>query len=163
MVSNAGAVSSFPSWFEAFGQWYAGPVPLQLFVFVVAAVAIGLLLGRARFGRYVRAIGYNRETARFTGVPIGRVTLAVYASPGCWWRSRRSSTRRGSRARAPTPAGLELDVIAAVVLGGASVRGGSGTVLATVLGVLIIAVLRNGLFMAGVPTHVAAGRCSASS
>ena len=82
VISDAGAVSTFPSWFEAFGQWYAGPVPLQLFVFVIAAMAIGLVLARGRFGRYVRAIGYNREAARFSGVPIGRVTVAVYVLTG---------------------------------------------------------------------------------
>jgi rhamnose transport system permease protein len=153
VISDAGAVSTFPSWFEAFGQWYAGPVPLQLFVFVVAAVAIGVVLARGRFGRYVRAIGYNREAARFSGVPIGSVTLAVYVLTGLLVAvAAIIYTSRVSSARADSGMGLELDVIAAVVLGGASVRGGSGTIVATVLGVLIIAVLRNGLFMAGVPS-----------
>ena len=120
---------------------------------MVAAVAIGLVLARGRFGRYVRAIGYNREAARFSGVPIGRVTVAVYVLTGLLVAiASIIYTSRVSSARADSGLGLELDVIAAVVLGGASVRGGSGTVIATVLGVLIIAVLRNGLFMAGVPS-----------
>ena len=111
------------------------------------------MLARGRFGRYVRAIGYNREAARFSGVPIGRVTVAVYVLTGLLVAiASIIYTSRVSSARADSGLGLELDVIAAVVLGGASVRGGSGTVIATVLGVLIIAVLRNGLFMAGVPS-----------
>jgi rhamnose transport system permease protein len=153
VISNAGAVSAFPSWFEVFGQYYAGPVPLQLFVFIAAAVAVGVLLSRGRFGRYVRAIGYNPHAARYSGVPVARTTVAVYALTGLLVAvAAIIYTSRVSSARADSGLGLELDVIAAVVLGGASIRGGSGTILGTVLGVLIIAVLRNGLFMAGVPT-----------
>jgi ribose/xylose/arabinose/galactoside ABC-type transport system permease subunit len=153
VISDAGAVSQFPSWFEVFGQYYVGPVPLQLFVFILAAVAVGVLLSRGRFGRYVRAIGYNPRAARFSGVPVGRTIVAVYALTGLLVAvAAIIYTSRVSSARADSGLGLELDVIAAVVLGGASIRGGSGTIVGTVLGVLIIAVLRNGLFMAGVPT-----------
>jgi rhamnose transport system permease protein len=153
VVSNAGAVSAFPSWFEVFGQYYAGPVPLQLLLFIAAAIAVGVLLGRGRFGRYVRAIGYNPRAARYSGVPVARTILIVYTLTGLLVAvASIVYTSRVSSSRADSGMGLELDVIAAVVLGGASIRGGSGTVLGTVLGVLIIAVLRNGLFMAGVPT-----------
>jgi rhamnose transport system permease protein len=153
VISDAGAVSTFPSWFEVFGQYYVGPVPLQLFVFIAAAVAVGVLLARGRFGRYVRAIGYNPRAARYSGVPVARTLVAVYALTGLLVAvAAIIYTSRVSSARADSGLGLELDVIAAVVLGGASIRGGSGTIAGTVLGVLIIAVLRNGLFMAGVPT-----------
>ena len=153
VISDAGAVSAFPSWFEVFGQYYDGPVPLQLFVFIAAALGIGLLLARGRFGRYVRAIGYNPRAARYSGVPVARTTIAVYTLTGLLVAvAAIIYTSRVSSARADSGLGLELDVIAAVVLGGASIRGGAGTILGTVLGVLIIAVLRNGLFMAGVPT-----------
>ena len=153
VVSNAGAVSAFPSWFEVFGQYYAGPVPLQLFLFIAGAIAVGVLLARGRFGRYVRAIGYNPRAARYSGVPVARTILIVYTLTGLLVAvASIVYTSRVSSSRADSGMGLELDVIAAVVLGGASIRGGSGTVLGTVLGVLIIAVLRNGLFMAGVPT-----------
>lgn len=153
VVSNAGAVSAFPSWFEVFGQYYAGPVPLQLFLFIAVAIAVGVLLARGRFGRYVRAIGYNPRAARYSGVPVARTILIVYTLTGLLVAvASIVYTSRVSSSRADSGMGLELDVIAAVVLGGASIRGGSGTVLGTVLGVLIIAVLRNGLFMAGVPT-----------
>jgi rhamnose transport system permease protein len=151
VVSNAGAVSSFPDWFAVFGQYYLGPVPLQLFLLVAAAIGIGLMLARTRYGRYVFAIGHNPRAVRFSGVPVGRVVLSLYAVMGLLVAvAAIIYTSRVSSARPDSGLGLELDVIAAVVLGGASIRGGSGTILGTMLGVCIIAVLRNGLFMAGV-------------
>jgi rhamnose transport system permease protein len=152
-VSGGGAVSSFPQWFEYFGQFYLGPVPGQLFVFIAAVTAVWLLLSRTRFGRYVYAIGNNEEAARFSGVPVQRVKVALYTGIGVLVSMAAVIyTSRVSTSRADFGVGLELDVISAVVLGGASIYGGSGTIAGTVLGVVIIATLRNGLNLAGVET-----------
>ncbi len=151
--SDADAVSSFPAWFAYFGQAYFGPIPGQLIVFGVAVVVVWLLLSRTRFGRYVYAIGHNEEAARFSGVPVERVKLALYAGTGLLvGLASVIYVSRVSTARGDAGLGLELDVIAAVVLGGASIYGGKGTIAGTVLGVLIIATLRNGLLLAGVPS-----------
>jgi ribose/xylose/arabinose/galactoside ABC-type transport system permease subunit len=152
-VSDADAVSTYPEWFAYFGQFYLGPVPGQLFMFIVAIAAVWLLLARTRFGRYVYAIGANEEAARFSGVPVRRVKVTIYTITGALVAlAAVIYTSRVSSARADFGQGLELDVIAAVVLGGASIRGGVGTIPGTVLGVLTIAVLRNGLQLAGVAT-----------
>jgi len=152
-VSGARAVSDFPGWFAYFGQAYLGPVPGQLFIFVVAVAVVWVILSRTRFGRYVYAIGNNEEAARFSGVPIRKVKLALYSGIGLLvGMAAVIYTSRVYTARGDSGAGLELDVISAVVLGGASIYGGSGTIGGTVLGVLIIAVLRNGLILAGVPS-----------
>ena len=152
-LTNAQAVSDFPGWFAYFGQAYFGPVPLQLFIFVLAVVVVWLVLSRSRFGRYVYAIGNNEEAARFSGVPVRKVKLALYAGIGLLVAMASVIyTSRVYTARGDSGLGLELDVISAVVLGGASIYGGSGTIGGTVLGVLIIAVLRNGLVLAGVPS-----------
>jgi ribose/xylose/arabinose/galactoside ABC-type transport system permease subunit len=152
-ISDANAVSEFPAWFAYFGQYYFMGIPGQLLAFLAAAVAIGLLLSRTRFGRYVYAIGANEEAARFTGVPVGKVKIALFCLVGLLVAvAAIIYTSRVSTARANAGLGLELDVIAAVVLGGASIYGGVGTITGTVLGVLIIAVLRNGLTLAGVDT-----------
>lgn len=152
-LSNAEAVSSFPDWFAYFGQAYVGPVPGQLFIFVVAVAVVWIILSRTRFGRYVYAIGNNEEAARFSGVPIRRVKIALYSGIGLLVAlASVIYTSRVSTARGDTGLGLELDVISAVVLGGASIYGGSGTIGGTVLGVIIIATLRNGLLLAGIPS-----------
>jgi rhamnose transport system permease protein len=91
--------------------------------------------------------------ARFSGVPVRRVKLALYTGIGFLVAlAAIIYTSRVSTARADSGLGLELDVIAAVVLGGASIYGGVGTIAGSVLGVLIIATLRNGLVLAGVPS-----------
>lgn len=150
-LSDADAVSDFPPWFDYFGQFFIGPIPGQLLVFVVAVVVVWLILSRTRFGRYVYAIGHNEEAARFSGVPIRRVKIALYTGTGFLVAlAAVIYTSRVSTARADSGTGLELDVIAAVVLGGASIYGGKGTIAGTVLGLLIISTLRNGLVLAGI-------------
>ena len=152
-LSDADAVSSYPAWFAYFGQAYLGPIPGQLILFVVAVIVVWIVLSRTSFGRYVYAIGSNEEAARFSGVPVRRVKLALYTGIGFLVAlAAIIYTSRVSTARADSGLGLELDVIAAVVLGGASIYGGVGTIAGTVLGVLIIATLRNGLVLAGVPS-----------
>jgi ribose/xylose/arabinose/galactoside ABC-type transport system permease subunit len=152
-LTKAEAISDFPGWFAYFGQAYFGPVPLQLFVFILAVVVVWLILSRTSFGRYVYAIGNNEEAARFSGVPVRKVKLALYTGIGLLVAMASVIyTSRVYTARGDSGLGLELDVISAVVLGGASIYGGSGTIGGTVLGVLIIATLRNGLVLAGVPS-----------
>lgn len=151
-VSGGGAVSTFPDWFALFGQTYLGPVPAQLVVFVVLAVVIGVLLGKTTFGRRVFALGASMRATTFSGTSARRVVILVYTLTGLLAAiASVVYTSRVSTARADAGTGMELAVIAAVVLGGASIRGGRGTVLGTVLGVLIIGILRNGLTISGVP------------
>lgn len=152
-ITDAGAVSDFPEWFRYFGQYYLGPVPGQLLVFALAAVAMAVVLARTRFGRHVYAIGIAPETSRFSGVPVTRVRLAVYALTGLLVAiAAVIYTSRVSTARGNAGLGMELTVITAVVLGGADIRGGAGTIAGTVLGVLVVAVLQSGLLLAGAPS-----------
>jgi rhamnose transport system permease protein len=150
-VSDADAVSTYPDWFSYVGQYYLGIVPGQLFVFLTAIAVSWVVLSRTPFGRYIYAIGANEDAARFSGIPVDRVKITVYAGTGLLvGLAGTIFTSRVSSARADFGNGLELDVIAAVVLGGSSIYGGVGSIPGTVLGVLIIAVLRNGLQLGGV-------------
>ena len=152
-VSNAAAVSDFPPWFTRIGQSYfaGGLVPSQLPALVLAAVALWLLLDRTSFGRRVYGIGAHELATRFSGVPVERVKLAVYGLMGSLTAiAAIIQTARVSTARANASMGLELPVIAMVVLGGTKITGGAGTITGTVLGVLVLAYLQDGLESAGV-------------
>ena len=109
--------------------------------------------GERCFGRYVYAIGSSEPTARLCGVPVDRVKVGgLYDRRACWPVSAAFCFFAHGGAGNPSGAeGLELEVIAAVVIGGASLTGGRGTVLGTVLGVLTLLVLSNGVNTFNVP------------
>jgi ribose transport system permease protein len=121
---------------------------------VALAVAVAVVLHRTVLGRYCYAIGSNEATARLCGVDVGKNKVCIYGLAGLLtgWAGVLAFTRVGGD---PTGSvGLELDVIAAVVIGGASLTGGQGTVTGTLLGVLILGVLQNGVSMFSVPVEV---------
>jgi ribose transport system permease protein len=129
-------------------------LPAGVWVAIVLAVATAVLLRRTVFGRHVFALGSNEATARLCGVPTTHLKILVYAVAGCFFGLaglfQLSRLRQGD----PTVAvGLELDIIAAVIIGGASLNGGVGGVLGSMIGALIMAVLRNGSQQMGWPTY----------
>lgn len=133
-----------------------GAVAARLHVFVVPVVllclAVHWLLQRTMFGRGVYALGGDAESARRAGFPVVRLQLAIYALVGLL--AGIAGIMHVTLSRNANPyelAGTELDIIAAVVLGGASILGGRGSVLGTVLGVVLIAVIKNSLILMGVP------------
>jgi simple sugar transport system permease protein len=140
---------SSEGWFTQIGRgWFLG-IPLPAFIAAAAVVVGGVTLGRTRYGRQVIAVGANAEAARRVGMPAQRIVASVYcltglaaALAGIIIAARLSS---GSSNAA---VGFELDVIAAVVLGGTSLVGGRGTIIGTTLGALTIAVIGNGLILA---------------
>jgi len=151
-ISNAAAVSRFPDTFTDVGQGsIAGLIPISLPLWVAAIVVMGVILHRTRFGRYVYALGANETATRFSGVPIAATRIAIYAAMGVLVAlAAIVETARLSTARANASLGLELSVIAMVVLGGTRITGGAGTIIGTVLGVLVLAFLQDGLEYAGV-------------
>jgi ribose transport system permease protein len=120
--------------------------------FVGLAIVMAVVLRRTVFGRYVYAIGSSEPTARLCGVPVARVKVVVYTAAGLLAGLGGILLFAHGGAGDPSGAeGLELEVIAAVVIGGASLTGGRGTVLGTVLGVLTLQVLSNGVNTYNVP------------
>ena len=139
------------TWFVQLGRGWVLGVPLPAVVAVLVAVAGWVALTQTTFGRYVTAIGTNAEAARRAGINVQRTTLMVYVLSGvaAAMAGIIIAARLGSGS-SNAAVGFELDVIAAVVLGGTALLGGRGTILGTVLGALTIAVIGNGLILAHV-------------
>lgn len=150
-ISQARSVRGYPDWFFQLGQGEIFGVPTQLWILLIAIAIAWLVLAYTAFGRALYAIGHNEVGARFSGIPVDRYKLIIYTVSGfmaslaaCIFVSRVSTTR------SDMGTGLELDVIAAVVLGGTSIFGGIGTIAGTVLGFIMIQLLKNGLSLTGV-------------
>ena len=149
--------SGFSSSFLFLGQGYVGGlIPAQLFVLLVAIAGWTWWLHRTPVGRSLYAIGYSAEGARYAGIPVGRRLGSVYLLSGL------SSSLAAviyvahiGQAKSDAGTGYELMAITAVVLGGASIFGGRGTVLGTVLGLFAIVILQNGLRLNSQPAELA--------
>jgi simple sugar transport system permease protein len=129
-----------------------GPVPVQFLWFLGCAIALGTALHFGRFGNWVYAIGSNQEAARAMGINVSMVKIGCYMIVGilCAFVAVMQATRLGSFA-ATQGIGFELRAIAAVVVGGTSLRGGVGSMLGIALGVLIIQIIENGLILLQMP------------
>jgi ribose transport system permease protein len=126
-----------------------------IWLVIVFAAAMAVLLKYTVFGRHVFAIGSNEATARLCGIRTSRVKVLVYSLSGLFCGL--SGVMEFSRLTVGDPTvavGLELDIIAAVVIGGGSLSGGEGSVLGTMVGVLIMSFLRNGCTMMGWPNYI---------
>jgi rhamnose transport system permease protein len=150
-VSQARSVRGYPDWFYVLGQGQVFGVPTQLWLLGLVALIGAVVLGYTTWGRATYAIGSNEVAARFSGLRVDWTKIAIYSASGfaaavagAIFVSRVSTTR------SDMGTGIELDAITAVVLGGTSIFGGRGTVIGTLLGLILIQALKNGLSLAGV-------------
>ena len=136
------------------GAGYVGPIPtpviLMLIIFVIAIV----LVNRTHFGRHIYAVGGNAQAARFSGINVSKVKFWVHTFIGIMAGIAGVVVASRLYSGQPTAGdGAEMDAIAAVVVGGTSMSGGSGRLGGTLIGVLIIGVLNNGLNLMGVDSN----------
>jgi rhamnose transport system permease protein len=147
--------SGFPESFLFLGQGYVLGVPAQLPVLAVAIVGYAVLLHRSVIGRGLYAIGFAGDGARYAGISVARRIGLVYFLSGLAASvAAIIYVAHLGQAKSDAGTGYELDAITAVVLGGASVAGGRGTILGTVLGLFSISVLQNGLHLAALPSEL---------
>ena len=136
------------------GNFYIGPfrIYVSLFWFIGAAIALGYVLNKSKFGNWIQATGGNAAAARARGVDVDRtkVILFILSAVLSAFAGVISSIRT-SAANPNSGTGYELEVIAMVVIGGTALTGGRGTIAGTVLGVFILRVMRNGIVLIGVP------------
>lgn len=146
-------VTGFPDWYQAIGFGTVGetPVPWSSLIFIAFFACFAVFLHATHRGRALFAIGNNREAARFSGIDVRRAILGVFVTSGamCAVASVVLTSYLAS-ARSDTATGLELPVITAVVLGGVSIFGGSGTLAGVLIAVLVLAFVQNALGLAGV-------------
>ena len=153
IFTNAVAVFGAPNSFRLLGQGVIGPIPIPVLMIALVAVAGYIVLSRTRLGRYAYAMGSNLEAARLSGIPIRRYLTSVYVISGAL--AGFAGMIAASRVNSGQPnfgIGLELDVIAAAVIGGASLFGGQGTVLGTLIGAFLVALIRNGSVLLDINT-----------
>ncbi|MEL7166672.1 MAG: ABC transporter permease [Pseudomonadota bacterium] len=143
------------TWFGVFGQGDALGIPVPILIFVLLAAVLGMVLAKTPFGRKVYAVGGNGTAATFSGIPRARTVFYCYlTSAFCVATAGLIQASRSLGSQNTVGQGLELEVLAAVILGGASLLGGSGTIFKTVIGVLILGFIQNGLLLVGLQFYV---------
>jgi len=157
-LTNGQPVRGLPEGFNFLGKYEAPllgvDMPLPAVLMFIIAIIMGLFLLRTVWGYRIYALGGNEQAARLSGISTSRVKLLVYTL--CGFLTALGGLLMTARlgVAAPTAAlGYELDVIAAVVIGGASLSGGEGTILGVLIGAAIMQVLRNGLVLLGFPAY----------
>ncbi|MGW7545181.1 ABC transporter permease/substrate-binding protein [Streptomyces sp. NPDC054770] len=146
LVISGGSPIAFPDSVSHLGDTLGGWLPVPVLVMVLMGLIAAFVLGRTYIGRSMYAIGGNEEAARLSGLRVNKQKLAIYALSGLFAAvAGIVLAARLSSAQPQAANGYELDAIAAVVIGGASLAGGTGKASGTLIGALILAVLRNGL------------------
>ena len=153
-VTNSTQIAVNHERFKFIGQGFLLGIPFPVYVFIAIGILAHVILSKTATGRYVYAIGSNAETARLSGVRIERNIIKIYAISGISiglaaivYMSRLSAAQ-------PTAGqSYEMEAIAAAVIGGVSMSGGSGSVFGTLIGAVTVAVIRNGLVLLGVQSY----------
>ena len=155
MISNGLPVHNLPAGFSYLGEGVVAGIPFVWFLLVVCAVAVHILLEHTKHGRFAFAIGSNPDAALYAGIPTSFHTITVYTIGGAL--TGLAGMIEASRLMTGQPTagqGYELQAIAAVVIGGGSLRGGEGTVIGTLVGAFIMGLLANGSDLLGISPYL---------
>ncbi|AXT73766.1 ABC transporter permease [Vibrio sp. dhg] len=148
-------IAGLPKWFSVFGRGDIMGIQTPILIMIITYFLAYIILNHTPFGRHVYAIGGNEEASRLSGIKVSKTVLSVYIISGT--TAALAGLILTSRLMSGQPnAGVafELDAIAAVVLGGASMAGGKGAIIGTLVGAMLLGVLNNGLNLAGISPYV---------
>ena len=154
LITNGFPLTPFPAWYNFIGGGYLLGVPFPALVFIAAFAGTHILMNYTSFGRAVYAVGGNAEAARLSAIDIRAVRISVLAITGTL--AAASGVMQSSEimsGTATTAKGWELDVIAAVIIGGTSLSGGVGRVWGTMVGVVFLGVIMNGMTLLNVSEY----------
>ena len=158
LVEDRG-LTDFPDWFDALGQQgLIGPLPFALVAFAVLFLILYIVLEHSGFGRKTQVIGTNREVAEFAGIDTDRHKMILFIASGtiAAFAGLLYAARVGA-VRGDVANGFELDIITIVLLGGVSIFGGTGSLIGTLLAILIVLNIRNGMALLTITGHIQTG------
>jgi rhamnose transport system permease protein len=158
LVEDRG-LTDFPDWFDDLGQQgLIGPLPFALVAFAVLFLILYIVLEHSGFGRKTQVIGTNREVAEFAGIDTDRHKMILFIASGtiAAFAGLLYAARVGA-VRGDVANGFELDIITIVLLGGVSIFGGTGSLIGTLLAILIVLNIRNGMALLNITGHIQTG------
>lgn len=154
LISKLVPVAGLPASLTVLGQGYLFGVPIPVYIMLFVVMCMWVVINRTKFGRYVLAMGGNSEAARVSGINTDHMRFYVYICGAlCTGIASIIATARAASAQVAAGNGMEMDAIAAVVIGGTSMAGGNANVWGTMFGCLIVGVVNNGLNLLGVDAN----------
>lgn len=154
LITGGYPITGMPDKFVVFGQGYVGAIPVPVIIFILFIVFGWIVMNKTYLGRYIYALGGNKEAARLAGINVNRLTVAVYTFAG--FAASIAAIIMVGRTNASQPGAgnsYPFDCMTAACLGGISIQGGEGKISGVVVGVLILGILDNGLVLLGVNTN----------
>ncbi len=154
LITNGFPITPFPGWYSFLGMGYVMGIPFPAIIFIFVFVILNFLMTHTTFGRAVYAVGGNAESARLSGINVSFVKTMVFGITGIM--AGLSGVMISAQIMSGSPSvakGWELFVISAVIIGGASLAGGSGTIKGTLVGIIFLGVILNGMTLLGISTY----------
>ena len=154
LITNGFPVSSFPEWYNYLGGGYLFGIPFPAIIFLIVFIIVSVLMDYTSFGRSIYAVGGNAEAARLSGINVRRVKIIVMGLVASF--AALSGVMQSAEimsGTATTATGWELEVIAAVIIGGTSLMGGVGRIRGTLIGVIFLGVLVNGMTLMNISEY----------
>ena len=154
LITNGFPITGFPEWYNFLGGGYVLGIPFPAIVFAAVFVLVHFIMNNTTFGRAIYAVGGNSEAARLSGINVKKVKILVMgivtllASLAGVMQSAEIMSGTATTAK-----GWELDIISAVIIGGTSLMGGSGTVRGTLIGIIFLGVLVNGMTLLNISEY----------